>query len=79
MRGVPPTQRPMQSPGGMSPEERERFRQELNSARRDVYRDGAAPPGFDPARAARRPMLPEERERLRRDIRDANREFDRRR
>lgn len=69
----------MQSPAGMSQEERERFRQELNSARRDVYREQGRPPEFDPRRLPQRPMPPEERERLRRDILDANRDFERRR
>ena len=71
--------RPMASPGGMSSEERERLRQELNSARRDVYRDNGRPPEYDPRRGPQRPMLPAERERLRRDILDANRDLERRR
>ncbi len=52
-------------------EQRQRLRQDLNEARRDVYRErqrGASP------REARR-LSPEEREQLRRDILDANREL----
>ena len=79
MKAYPQAQRPMQSPAGMSQEERERFRRELNSARRDVYREPGRSPEFDPRRLPQRPMPPEERERLRRDILDANRDFERRR
>ena len=75
----PQMQRQMPSPGGMSSEQRERLRQELNSARRDVYGDGGRPPEYDPRRGPQRPMLPAERERLRRDIMDANRDLERRR
>ena len=75
----PQMQRQVQSPGGMSSEQRERLRQELNSARREVYRDNARPPEYDPRRGPQRPMLPSERERLRRDILDANRDLERRR
>lgn len=63
----------------MSPEQRERLRQDMSSARRGFYRDQGPPPEYDPRRMAPRPMAPEERERLRRDIQDANRSFERRR
>lgn len=79
MKPQPQTQRAMQPPGGMSSQERERLRQELNSARRDVYREGGRPPEYDPRRPPQRPMPAEERERLRRDILDANRDLERRR
>lgn len=78
-RGVPMYRYgPPPAPPGMSPEQRERLRQDMSSARRGYYREGP-PPGYDPRRAPPRPMAPEERERLRRDIQDANRAFDRRR
>jgi len=63
----------------MSSEQRERLRQEVNSARRGAYREGGPPPEYDPRRQPQRPMAPEERDRLRRDIQDANRDFERRR
>ena len=67
----------------LTPEERERLRQDLNSARRDLYRNnrGPQPPQQMPP-PERRPggrMTPEEREQLRRDIMDANRNMHRRR
>ena len=61
----------------MSPEERQRLRDDMNAARRDVYRDGGQqqrrempPPGGR--------MSPEDREKLRRDMMDANRGMPRR-
>lgn len=65
----------------MSPEQRERLRQDMSSARRGYYREQGPPPQpqYDPRRAPPRSLAPEERERLRRDIQDANRAFERRR
>ncbi len=74
--------------GRMSPEERQRLRDDMNSARRDVYR-GGPPPQQAPQQAPQgRPqhhqnqqggrMSPEEREKLRRDMNDANRGMNRR-
>jgi hypothetical protein len=60
-------------PGGMKAEERQRLREDLNAARRDVYRQ--AP---DQRRYEQRELSAEERERLRRDINDANRDLRRR-
>lgn len=69
--------------GYLTPEERERLREDLNAARRDVYRNrGAQPPQQQMPPPERRPggrMTPEEREQLRRDIMDANRNMHRRR
>ena len=68
--------------GRMSPEERQRLRDDMNSARRDVYRGGPPPqapqgrPQHQPHRSDR--MSPEEREKLRRDMNDANRGMNRR-
>jgi hypothetical protein len=82
--GPPPRSAPMYrygpppAPPGMSPEQRERLRQDMNSAGRGYYQ--GPPPGYDPRRAAPpRAMAPEERERLRRDIQDYHRRFERRR
>ena len=78
----------------MSGEERQRLRDELNSARREVYKDGGA--GARDAEAHRaamqrlreerirrigdvQRMSPEERARLQRDIHDANRDIERQR
>jgi hypothetical protein len=69
---------PPPAPPGMSPEQRERLRQDMNSAGRGYYQ--GPPPGYDPRRAPPpRTMAPEERERLRRDIQDYHRGFERRR
>lgn len=66
----------------LSPQERERLRQDLDSARRDQYR------GREQERARQQPdqqqrrgerLSPGERERLRRDVMDANRNMRRRR
>ena len=65
------------SSGGMSSEQRERLRQEVNSAGRGAYRESGPPPEYDPRRPPQRPMAPWERDRLRRDIQDANRDFER--
>lgn len=70
-------QRPQGRDGGrqMSPEERQRLREDMHSTRRDVYRDGRrehAQPSAD------RRMSPEERDKLRRDVEDANRGMRRR-
>ncbi|HXZ91336.1 MAG TPA: hypothetical protein VEG36_00515 [Burkholderiales bacterium] len=66
----------------LTPEERERLREDLNSARRDLYRNrGAQQPQQMPP-PQRRPggrLTPEEREQLRRDIMDANRNMRHRR
>jgi uncharacterized membrane protein len=61
--------------GRMSPEERQRLREDMNSARRDVYREGRPQPQLPPAGGR---MSPEEREKLRRDVIDANRGMQRR-
>lgn len=70
---------PPPAPPGMSPEQRERLRQDMNSAGRGYYQ--GPPPGYEHRRTPPPPrtMAPEERERLRRDIQDANRGFERRR
>ncbi len=68
--------------GYLTPEERERLRQDLNSARRDLYRNNRGQPPQQLPPPERRPggrMSPEEREQLRRDIMDANRNMHRRR
>lgn len=59
----------------MSPEERQRLREDMNAAKRDVYRDGQQRRDM-PAPGGR--MSPEEREKLRRDMMDANRGMPRR-
>jgi uncharacterized protein DUF3824 len=68
--------------GYLTPEERERLRQDLNSARRDLYRNNRGPqpqqPPPPPERRQGGRMTPEEREQLRRDIMDANRNMHRR-
>jgi len=78
-REHPQAYRPGPSSGGMSSEQRERLRQEVNSARRGAYRESGPPPEYDPRRPPQRQMAPAERDRLRRDIQDANRDFERRR
>jgi len=68
--------------GYLTPEERERLRQDLNSARRDLYRNNRGPQPQQPPPPERRQggrMSPEEREQLRRDIMDANRNMRHRR
>ena len=73
-------------PGGMSFEERQRLREELQDARRDVYepreerelRERRRQERMRRAGEASR-LTPEEREKLRRDIQDANRDLERRR
>ncbi len=57
----------------MSPQERERLREQVDSARRDVYRQRRE------ERSPARQLTPEQREQLRRDIQDANRDLERRR
>ena len=57
----------------MTPQERERLREQVDSARRDVYRQQRD------ERARARQLTPEQREQLRRDIQDANRDLERRR
>ncbi len=57
----------------LSPQEREQLREQVDSARRDVYRQRRE------ERAPARQLTPEQRERLRRDIQDANRDLERRR
>jgi hypothetical protein len=66
--------------GAMNPEERQRLREDLNAARRDLYRErpggrrmerderGRGGPGHGR-------LSPQQREQLRRDILDANREL----
>lgn len=69
-KGGPP------GPARMDAEERQRLREDLNAARRDVYRE---PPGqrrFE--RRAPGRMSDAEREQLRRDVLDANRDLQRR-
>jgi hypothetical protein len=70
--------------GYLTPEERERLREDLNAARRDLYRNrGPQPPQQQqmppPERRQGSRMTPAEREQLRRDIMDANRNMHRRR
>ena len=55
------------APQNMSHEERQRLREDVNSARGNYGRP-----------EPRRQMAPEEREKLRRDVQDANREMGRR-
>ncbi|MSQ53874.1 MAG: hypothetical protein EXR31_00750 [Betaproteobacteria bacterium] len=59
----------------MSPQERQRLRDDMHSARRDVYRDNRPQPPLPPAGGR---MSEEEREKLRRDVIDANRGLPRR-
>ena len=61
---------PRKPPAQMSHEERQRLRQDVDSARGN----------YQQRREARRPerMAPEEREKLRRDVQDANRDLRRR-
>ena len=61
----------------MSPEERQRLREDMNATRRDVYRDGGQQQRRDMPPPGGR-MSPEEREKLRRDVMDANRGMPRR-
>jgi hypothetical protein len=49
------------------------LREQVDSARRDVYRERRE------ERSRARQLTPEQREQLRRDIRDANRDLERRR
>ena len=60
----------------MSPEERQRLREDMNAAKRDVYRDRDQQRREMPPPGGR--MSPEEREKLRRDMMDANRGMPRR-
>lgn len=57
----------------LSPQEREQLREQVDSARRDVYRQQRE------ERQQARQLTPEQREQLRRDIQDANRDLERRR
>lgn len=59
----------------MSPEERQRLRDDMNAAKRDVYRDGQQRRDMPPPGGR---MSPQEREKLRRDMMDANRGMPRR-
>jgi len=56
----------------MSRDERERMREDMNRAGRDVYKS-PQPPQRGEAQPPGGRMSPDERERLRRDMRDANR------
>ena len=69
---------PGAAPGAahMSPEERQRLREDMHSARRDVYRDGQRQDRQLPPAGGR--LSPSEREKLRRDVEDANRGMRRR-
>jgi len=58
---------------GLNPQERERLREDLNSARRDVYRGQGREREREQDRGRGGRMTPAEREQLRRDIMDANR------
>ena len=57
----------------MTPQERQRLREQVDSARRNVYRQRHE------ERAHARQLTPEQREQLRRDIQNANRDLERRR
>jgi hypothetical protein len=57
----------------LSPQEREQLREQVESARRDVYRQRRE------ERERARRLTPQQREQLRRDIQDANRDLERRR
>jgi hypothetical protein len=63
----------------LDPQERERLHEDLNSARRDVYRRQGRERGREQGRGERGRMTPAEREQLRRDVMDANRNLRRRR
>lgn len=63
----------------LNPQERERLREDLDSARRDVYRGQGRAREREQGRGRGGRMTPAERERLRRDIMDANRNLRRRR
>jgi hypothetical protein len=65
-------QRPDPRERPMSPAARERLREQVESARRDAYRNPRQGRG-------RERLTPAQRERLRRDIQDANRDLERRR
>jgi hypothetical protein len=65
-------QRPDPRMREMSPAARERLREQVDSARRDVYRHPRQGRG-------RERLTPAQREQLRRDIQDANRDLERRR
>ena len=60
----------------MSPEERQRLREDMHSTRRDVYKDGQRHRQQLPPAGGR--MSQAEREKLRRDVEDANRGMRRR-
>ena len=68
-----------QRPRNMDPAERERLREDLNAARRDVYRGHGPQRGQPPDSRQGGRLSPQEREQLRRDIMDADRNMRRRR
>ena len=68
-QGEPPNGRFAPPAQGMSSEERQRLREDVNAARGNYARP-------EPRRQDR--MAPEDRERLRRDVQDANRDMRRR-
>jgi hypothetical protein len=57
----------------LTPQEREQLREQVDSARRDIYRQRRE------ERARARQLTPEQREQLRRDVQEANRDLERRR
>lgn len=66
--------------GRMSREERQRLRDDMQSTRRDVYRDERRQPSYypPPPPPPGQRMSPQDREQLRRDMYDANRGMPRR-
>jgi len=63
----------------MDRNERQRLREDLDSARRDVYRDRERRDREGYREDRRERLSPQDRERLRRDVQDANRDLERRR
>lgn len=63
----------------MSHEDRARLREDLGSARRDMYNKGPRERPREQRPEDARRLSPEERDRLRRDLEDANRGLQRRR
>ena len=62
----------------MDRDERQRLREDLDSARRDVYRDRERRDRERYREDRRERLSPQERERLRRDVQDANKDLERR-
>ena len=78
LAGSAAAQPPQRQGPHMSPQERQRLRDDMNAARRDVYRDSQPQPQRPDMPPPGGRMSPEDREKLRRDLMDANRGMPRR-